>query len=83
MESRSESVARTCHELFEGSVWRIENFLCRECDILERALHCCTTASTVAMTEKEESQKGETLQAHISGVYEGIFVFSTPLDSCG
>ena len=32
---------------------------------------------------KEERQKGETLEAHISGVYEGIFVFSTPLDSCG
>ena len=25
----------------------------------------------------------ETLKAHFSGVYEGIFVFSTPLDSCG
>ena len=35
------------------------------------------------MTEKEESQKGETLKAHFSGVYEGIFVFSTPFDSCG
>ena len=32
---------------------------------------------------KEESQKGETLEAHFSGVYQGIFVFSTPLDSCG
>ena len=32
---------------------------------------------------KEESQKGETLEAHISGVYEGIFVFSTPLGRCG
>ena len=32
---------------------------------------------------KEESQKGETLEAHISGVYEGIFVFSKLLGRCG
>ena len=32
---------------------------------------------------KEESQKGETLKADFSGVSEGIFVFSTPLESCG
>ena len=32
---------------------------------------------------RRRKKKGETLEAHFSGVSEGIFVFSTPLESCG
>mgnify|MGYP007086834834 FL=1 len=59
LDSRSESVARTCHELFEEEIWRNWNF-CGERAILERALHCCTTASWSATTEKTgEGRKPE------------------------